>query len=263
MNKDEFNDSSIDLQVTQINLLISQLGSFRKSCEDVGIAKTTVLDRFIKNGYVFNKELKKYILNMDVEKVPESGKEVDYNSLDDCVVSISNKLNGIAKSFIEIGTILVHIQENKLFSQRGYDNLLSFTEAEFSLSKTQTYNLISVSKKFSIDGMLKEGYDNFSFSQLVEMLSLSESEFKLISDDMEVKDIRKIKNNKTKKSEEVEEVEEVEEEPNIFSNINNNTIDSILKVLQNEWANALNDDYADGLNRAISIVRDFIVIGNM
>ncbi|MBU5486555.1 hypothetical protein KQI86_19920 [Clostridium sp. MSJ-11] len=60
MNKEEFNSLSVFDQVKTFNELLEG-SSIRKVCGEIGISKTTVRDRFKKNGYVFDSSSNKYI----------------------------------------------------------------------------------------------------------------------------------------------------------------------------------------------------------
>lgn len=60
MDKEKFNSLSIDDQVIEFNALLDG-SSIRQACTQIGIAKTTVRDRFKKHGYLFNAEENKYL----------------------------------------------------------------------------------------------------------------------------------------------------------------------------------------------------------
>lgn len=114
-------------------------------------------------------------------------------TLDDQVKVMQVKLRTIAKSFIEIGMMLDNIQNMDTFRDKGYVSIAAFAQAELGLSKNQTYNLINVSRSFTYAGQIQERYKEFSFSQLVEMVSLPEELHEEIKPEMKVVEIREIK----------------------------------------------------------------------
>lgn len=59
MNKEEFNSLFVEQQVDVFNDLLKN-NSIRKTCESIGIGKTTVRDRFKKHGYIFNSKTNQY-----------------------------------------------------------------------------------------------------------------------------------------------------------------------------------------------------------
>ena len=94
MNKEEFNKLEIVEQVEYINRELSKGKSIRGISEEIGIAKSTIRDRFKRIGYIYNKELNIYKLeevNNIVEKeealeepqnvIAEEKEEIDINTL--------------------------------------------------------------------------------------------------------------------------------------------------------------------------------------
>lgn len=75
MNKEQFNKLTIEEQVKTINKLIEPLGSVNKVCTKIGIAKSTVRDRFKSNNYYYDSDSKEYKLKVELIK--------DNNSLDE------------------------------------------------------------------------------------------------------------------------------------------------------------------------------------
>ena len=81
MDKQNFNRLSMDKQIDTINALIYNLGSISKACKEIGIAKSTVRDRFKSKGYYYNVENKKY--ELEIEVISSKNKDEDINNLDD------------------------------------------------------------------------------------------------------------------------------------------------------------------------------------
>jgi len=62
LTKDEFNKLGIDKQIEYLNTNLSEGISLTTLCKNIGIARSTVAGRAIKQGYTFNKEINQYVL---------------------------------------------------------------------------------------------------------------------------------------------------------------------------------------------------------
>lgn len=71
MNKEQFNKLDIDKQVSVVNDMLVDLGSVNQVCKHIGIAKSTVRDRFKAKNYYYDLEDKKYKLKVEV--IQETG----------------------------------------------------------------------------------------------------------------------------------------------------------------------------------------------
>lgn len=60
MTKDDFNMLDVQDQVKVFNKILKD-SSIRKVCNDIGIGKTTIRDRFKKHGYIYNSADNQYI----------------------------------------------------------------------------------------------------------------------------------------------------------------------------------------------------------
>lgn len=66
MNKEQFNKLKIEKQVETINKIIKELGSVNQACKKIGIAKSTVRDRFKAKNFYYDMDDKKYKLRVEV-----------------------------------------------------------------------------------------------------------------------------------------------------------------------------------------------------
>lgn len=108
--------------------------------------------------------------------------------------SIKSDIDDIFKSYLSIGYALVEIKENELYKLRDYDDFFVFTRDFFSLSDTTVKNVISIRKRFCDSrGDLLPAYKGFTYSALVELISVDEDEVSRFSPMMTVKDIRSVK----------------------------------------------------------------------
>ena len=101
----------------------------------------------------------------------------------------------VAKEFVYIGFLLNEADVYEYYKEKGYQSIYEYAEAELSFKKSSTNNFIRVYRTFSDDGsmFLKDGYKDFNYSQLTEMLSLKPALREKVTSDMTVKEIRLLK----------------------------------------------------------------------
>ncbi len=113
---------------------------------------------------------------------------------------LTNKIKGalydIAHSFVYIGLLLSELQYSEDYLLWGYDSVYDYAFKELGFKKSSVNNFINVCRVFSTDGhsmFLKDKFEDFNYSQLCEMLSMSEKQRELIDFSMSVRQIRNIK----------------------------------------------------------------------
>ena len=121
-------------------------------------------------------------------KIITDSREKTLIQLDSNIVMVKDSMISIAEQFFDIGYTLSYIKENKLFKLKNYKNFIEFCKVEFDLSKNQSYNLIGIYERFN-----KEEYKKFNYSQLSEMLTLSDSQLENVDANTSVRKIRDIK----------------------------------------------------------------------
>lgn len=129
-------------------------------------------------------------------KIP-GGREKILVQLDANICMIKDDMVVILDKFFDIGKTLSYIQEHKLFKLKDYKNFIEFCKKEFSLSKNQAYNLVAIYERFN-----KPEFKAFNYSQLTEMLSLSDEQLQKVNEKMSSKKIREIKKDDKKEKEE-------------------------------------------------------------
>lgn len=134
------------------------------------------------------------------------------------VKEIEEKVKEIGQNFIEIGNAFIEIDNLRLYQEKGYKNIVELAVNEFKISKTTLYNLTSVAKKFASNGRILEGYESYSFSQLVEMVSIPENLSGKVNSEMSVKEIQQVKKEEKQKSK--------EENEEVITNNANQSIDN-------------------------------------
>lgn len=109
---------------------------------------------------------------------------------------IREEMAKTAQSFVIIGYRLRQILDSGAYIQDGYNDFNEFAKKEFGLSQSGTSRFMSINKNYSENGygpVLREEYRGYSCSQLTEMLSLTEDDRTMISEDMPVAQIREVK----------------------------------------------------------------------
>lgn len=116
----------------------------------------------------------------------------------------------VTSNFLEIGFRLYECERYKYYSEAGYDSVCDYALSELGFKKSSTRNFIRVYERFCDHDIVKKAlrtekygishgnyiilqqYKNFSYSQLTELLSLSDPQIEAIAPAPEdtVKDIR-------------------------------------------------------------------------
>ena len=121
------------------------------------------------------------------------------SDLDRCTEKIQKEVLNVTSSFLYIGFLLYECDYEKTYLEKGYSSVVEYAQAELGFKKSSTYNFIKVLLRF---GQSKGGFPNYqltnqynkySYSQLVEMLSLSDTQVTCINSDMTIKEIRSFK----------------------------------------------------------------------
>ena len=119
----------------------------------------------------------------------------------------------VTSNFLEIGFRLYECERYKYYSEAGYDSVYDYALSELGFKKSSTRNFIRVYERFCDHDIVKKAlrtekygilrgnyiilqqYKNFSYSQLTELLSLSDPQIEAIAPTSKdtVEDIRKKK----------------------------------------------------------------------
>lgn len=108
---------------------------------------------------------------------------------------IREKLKETAGNFVYIGYRLKQIRDSGMYG--GAADIFEFAQAEYGLGKSTVSRFIAINEKFSEGGNsleLKAEYRDIGSSKLSEMLTLTDSECRLITERTTVKEIRELKN---------------------------------------------------------------------
>lgn len=130
MDKDNFNNLDVMDQVQYINTLLENKRSLTQISKDLGIGRSTISGRFKKHGYIFNKQLIKYIEYEGIEsytnvplcntKALRSLNNNDLIKYNNCNTDVNNKILNITNEYetlmqiIELYKYNSNILQNKI-----------------------------------------------------------------------------------------------------------------------------------------------------
>lgn len=120
--------------------------------------------------------------------------EMDYQQ---AVRVIGEELKKTKQSFIKIGWYLKYIKDRELYGRDGYSSIYEFAKGKFHISQSTATRFMNLCMEFSAgsgSAELDKKYENFTVSQLVEMLPLGQGQKEKVTPDMTVRQIREIKN---------------------------------------------------------------------
>lgn len=139
------------------------------------------------------------------------------NAMQDLSVSHLHGYNGVtekikramyesAKQFVYIGFLLREVKEYKYYEEGSYKNVYEYAEFELGFKISSTKNFIAIAETFGVQEYtyggklhkeykmcLQPKYEKFNYSQLVELLAMSDQQRNKAKPDMTVKQLREIK----------------------------------------------------------------------
>lgn len=120
-------------------------------------------------------------------------------TMDDYIQSkneIKKDMVGIVKSFVRIGWLLTRIDRSAAYKMDGYSTITEFAKVEYNMTASGVSRFMDVYERYSEDGdtpELKEQYRAFNFSQLTEMLQLTDQEQEMFRPEVKRETIRDFK----------------------------------------------------------------------
>lgn len=121
-------------------------------------------------------------------------------------------LYDIRKNYIRLGFHLYECSKMKYYEDFGYSTMEEFCDKNFDLDKTAVSRCINVCLEFTqkvhYNGPIKndeymleidDRWSEYSYSQLIEMLPMSEEQRQLVRPEMTIKQIRELKKSLKKK----------------------------------------------------------------
>lgn len=140
-----------------------------------------------------------------------------YNAAQDLYVDHLHGSNGVtekikramyesAKQFVYIGFLLREVKEYRYYEEGSYQDVYAYAEHELGFKRSSKKNFIAIAENFGVNEYtyggqlhreqtmhLQPKYEKFNYSQLVELLAMSERQRQLAKPDMTVKQLRELK----------------------------------------------------------------------
>lgn len=151
-----------------------------------------------KDGHKFRKWLDK--INSGKDTYSDKNYVIKLARLEQLEESLRNSVMSINGKFVFVGYLLQTVKDDCLYSTVYYsddkycDDIYKYAFRRFGLKKTTTHNLVSISEEFADLGELKKEWKSYTFSQLVELLSMSDADRSKVKPSMTIKQIRELKN---------------------------------------------------------------------
>ena len=113
---------------------------------------------------------------------------------------IKRAMEETAKQFVYIGFLLWEVREYQYYYENGYGSVYEYAETELGFKRSSTKNFIAICEQFCRKSeyklptmFLDERWNDYSYSQLTEMLSMSAAKREQAAPSMTVKQIRELK----------------------------------------------------------------------
>ena len=109
---------------------------------------------------------------------------------------IKKDLSGIVKSFVRVGWQLSRINRSEAYQLDGYKTIAEFAKAEYGMTPSGVSRFMEVYERYSVEGdtpALKEQYREYNFSQLTELLQISEEDQAMFQPEVKRETIREFK----------------------------------------------------------------------
>ncbi len=160
---------------------------------DCDIYRDTRDKVYSKKGIVI--DLPTYYKAMELINKESEQLELSVINLDSSLQYIRNKCKDIVGNYVEIGFTLINIKDDKLFKDKGYDNLIECVESELNMKKSTAYNLIKIAEKFGDPDTkrLKNEYSQYNYVQCLEMSTMTKNELSQVNPDMSKRDMQELK----------------------------------------------------------------------
>lgn len=113
---------------------------------------------------------------------------------------IKRAMEETAKQFVYIGFLLWEVREYQYYYENNYSSVYEYAEAELGFKRSSTKNFIAICEQFCRKSeyklptmFLDERWNDYSYSQLTEMLSMSAAKREQAAPSMTVKQLRELK----------------------------------------------------------------------
>ena len=106
---------------------------------------------------------------------------------------IQDAINRTRSEFMYIGMLLLEIDAYGYYAEAGFSDVYEYAEVTFGFKRSSTNNFMRVYRKFGEAMGIQDRFKKFSYSQLVEMCSMSDQQISSCSPEMSVLRLREVK----------------------------------------------------------------------
>lgn len=126
MTKDEFNSMEVLDQIDYINKSLEEGNTLTNTCNDIGVGRSTIRDRFKKVDYTYSKEKNKYIYNVrntdEIKPIKLSKVKKDISIKD-----VKQKLDNVSNMDVSLINDKV-VQSNLINLSNEFNTLIEMIE---------------------------------------------------------------------------------------------------------------------------------------
>lgn len=132
-------------------------------------------------------------------------KQMELKDFQDAKMAMRQSMTKTTEGFVEMGFILKEMRVKELYLEAGYKDIWEAAENEFRIKRKLAWGLMNIIDKYTVGGnsmQLLPQFEGYSKSLLIEMLTLPEEDYELISQDTKVEDIQELKRAEREQAEE-------------------------------------------------------------
>ena len=141
----------------------------------------------------------------------------DFMSAD---MAMKQSMTKATEGFVEMGYILKEMKTREFYLEAGYKNIWEAAEKEYRINRKLAWSLMNIIDKYTVGGnstQLLPQFEGYSKSLLIEMLTLPEEDYELLSPDTKIGDIRELKEAEREKAE--EEKDQLEDQMSLINDM--------------------------------------------
>ena len=162
---------------------------------EVSFDMTNIYNLTIEDKYFDHDDVRSFTVKLD--GFTQNISPARYADIIHSAGAVRSHLSNVKNSFISLAFTLSEMFRKGFYVGLFYD----FVEKQFGLCRSTCTKLFAVNREFAVGGVIKEEYAGYSYSQLENMVPLSESEREDIKPTMtiaEIKDYKKYKKDEAK-----------------------------------------------------------------
>ncbi|HFQ6533930.1 hypothetical protein [Clostridioides difficile] len=177
MNRSEFDNKDVKEQLDYINKKLLEGITLTNICKEIGIGRTTIRNRFKKNGYEYNSSQKLYTSIVEIIELKSSDKVVQKESSNKVVEADNgnfNDLKDILYNFNEMSTKLNEVynwyesqssnkivRTNKLEIEDFQGNVVTRSYKVYESIQQEFVAFCETNKKYRVQDIISQALKDF------------------------------------------------------------------------------------------------------